>query len=162
MVGPVVKGSGAIPSGVSLVDGGRQGRHDRVPVRVPVYRIRWRRRGRTVPNRRRWRFVIVTITGLVPLVMVVVVLIVLMVQRMVITVVGRTTGHGPVTGTRRHDVHRGRRQRRRHPAVRAVHRAQRTRPVLGRRALPCRGCGGGGAPRLVVNVLVELHGCGAR
>lgn len=156
-----MKGSGVIPGGVSLVDGGRQGRHNRVPVRVPVYRIRWRRRGRTVPNRRRWRFIIVTITGLVPVVLVV--LIVLMVQRMVITVVGRTTGHRPVTGAGRHDVHRGRRQRRRHPAVRAVNRAQRTRPMLGRRALPCRGCGGGGsAPRLVVNVLVELHGCGAR
>jgi len=57
----------------------------------------------------------------------------------------------------RHDVHRRRRQRWRHAAVRAVHRAQRTRPVLGWRALPCGG-GRGGAPRLVVDVLVELHG----
>lgn len=175
MIGPVMIGSGVISSGVSLVNGGRQGWHDRVPIRVPVYRARRRRRGRTVPDRRRRRFVIVTVAVVVvTLLVVVVVLLVLLVLLLLLVVVvrrGGDGGGGPATAAGRHDVHRGRRQRRRYAAVRAVHRAQRTRPVLGRRALPCGGggagsrdgCGRGGrAPRLVVDVLVKLHGGGAR
>lgn len=157
-------GGGIKARRVPLVQGGRQGRHDCVPIRVPVHRARRRRRGRTVPDRRRRRFIISAVAVLVPMVVMVV---------MVYAVVVRRGGGGTVA-VGRHDVHRGRRQRRRHPAVRAVHRAQRTRPVLGRRVLPC-GSGssggggggdgrgrGGGAPRLVVDVLVELHGGGAR
>lgn len=158
MIGPVMVRSGAITSGVSLVYGRRQRWHHRVPIRVPVYRVRRRRRSRTVPDRR-WRWFVVLAVAMVVTMMLVVVVVMVVVRRCG----GSTAG--------RHDVHRGRRQRRRHPAVRAVHRAQRTRPVLGRRALPCgSGSGGGdgrgrggGAPRLVVvDVLVELHGGGAR
>lgn len=158
MIGPVMVRSGAVAGGVPLVYGRRQGWYHRVPIRVPVYRIRRRRRGRTVPDRRRRWFVVLTVAMVVTMMLLVVV---------VMVVVRR--GGGSAAG--RHDVHRGRRQRWRHPAVRAVHRAQRTRPVLGRRALPCGSGGGGGdgrgrgggAPRLVVvDVLVELHDGGAR
>lgn len=159
---------GIVSPGISLVQGGWQGRHDRVPIRVPVHRVRWRR-SRTVPDRRRRWFVILTIAVVVTMV-VVMVMVQVVVLLIVVGVVVRwrgCCGGGPATG--RHNVHGGRGQRRRYPAVRAVHRAQRTRPVLGRRALPCGGRGGsdgrgrgGGAPRLVVDVLVEFHGGGAR
>lgn len=154
----VVRVSGVIGRGVSLVQGGRQRRHDRVPIRVPVHRVRRWRRGRAEPDRRRRRLVVLTVA----VVMVAATGTLVLEVRVAIT---RRRGRHPAG---RHDVHRGCRQRRRYPAVRAVHRAQRTRPVLGRSSLPCGGGGsdgrggGGGAPRLIVDVLVELHGGGAR
>lgn len=156
---------------VSMIHGGWQWRHDCVPILVSVYCARRWRRSRTVSDRRRRWFVIVTMVVMVTLLLLLVVMVVVVVFMMVmlIVVVGVTKvrrNGGAAIG--RHDVHRGRRQRRRHSAVRAVHRAQRTRPVLGRCALSSGGSGGGdgrgrgsGAPRLVVDViLVELHGGG--
>lgn len=153
MIGPMVVWGfgGVIGHGISLVQGGRQRRDDSVPVRVPVYRVRRRWRGRAIPNRRRRWLVIMAVAQMVILVMVTATAVVVLEVRGVVVI--RRRGGGRPS---RHDVHRRRGQRRRHAAVRAVHRAQRTRPVLGRRALPCGG-GRGGAPRLVVDVLVELH-----
>lgn len=158
-----------------MVQRRRQRRHDRVPAvrgTVPVSGVgrqrRWRR-GRPEPGgRRRRRFVVIAVTVaqmmtgplLVTVTAAGVLLFVVTAEiRGVVIVKIRTAGAG------RHDVDRGRRQRRRYPAVRAVHRARRTLPMLGRRCpLSRRGDGrggGSGAPRLVVvNVLVELHGGG--
>lgn len=71
---------------VSLVQGGWQRRHDRVPIRVPVYRVRRRWRGCTVPDRRRRWFVILTMVVTV-MVMEVVLMMVAIVVAVVVTVV---------------------------------------------------------------------------
>lgn len=162
--------------GVPMVQRRRQWRDDRVPAvrgTVPVRNVgRWRRRRRGRPEpggrRRRRRFVVIAVT--VAQVMTGTLLVTVTAAGVLLFVVTTEIRGVVIVKIRaaragRHDVDRGRRQRRRYPAVRAVYRAQRTRPMLGRWCpLSRRGDGrggGGGAPRLVVvNVLVELHGGG--